>query len=474
MLKNSALLSYVYWWRIVMEKFDVLVIGSGSGMIVAENAIANGLKTAVVESGPMGGTCVNRGCIPSKMLIYPADVAAIIQEAKKVNVNAAINSIDFERIMSRMYQFVAEDSQHQAVAVEATRDLIWFKDVGAFISDYTMKVGEHVIKADRIFIVSGARPGIPPIEGIDNVNYLTSDTVLELKNPPKSMIIVGGGYIAAEYSHFFSSMGTEVTIVQRSPRLLPEEEPEVSDLLKEEMGKRMKVFTNYEAVEVWEKNDVKTVKAKNREAGDLKEFSAEALMIAAGRISNSDLLKPEKTGVELDERGYVQVNEYLETGKRNIWAFGDAIGKEMFKHVANYEAEVAWHNAIHDHKVKMDYSAAPHAAFAHPQIASVGLREAEAKQKGHKILVGKAFYKDTALGAAMGEPKGFVKVIVEKESGKILGGHIIGPFASILIQEIINAMASGDKSFLPIIRAMHIHPAMPEVVQKAFGKLREA
>jgi mycothione reductase len=457
-----------------MEEFDVLVIGAGSGMIVASNAIANGLKTAVVESGPMGGTCVNRGCIPSKMLIYPADVATEIHEATNINVNATINAIGFERIMNRMHQFVTEDSQHQAISVEATPNLTWFKDIGAFISDYTMKIGEHVIRADKIFIVSGARPGIPPIKGIDDVNYLTSDTVLELKNLPKSMIIIGGGYIAAEYSHFFSSISTRVTIVQRSSRLLPEEEPEISDLLKEEMDKRMKIFTNYEAFEVEEKHGVKTVKARNRETGNLKEFSAEALLIAAGRVPNSDLLKPEKTGVELDERGYVKVNKYLETGKRNIWAFGDAIGKEMFKHVANYEAEIAWHNAIHDHKVEMDYSAAPHAVFAHPQVASVGLKEAEAKQKGYKILVGKAFYKDTALGAAMGEPEGFVKVIVEQGSGKILGGHIIGPFASMLIQEIINAMASGDKTFLPIIRSMHIHPAMPEVVQKAFSNLRDA
>jgi len=457
-----------------MEKFDVLVIGAGSGMIVASNAVARGLKTAVVESGPMGGTCVNRGCIPSKMLIYPADVVAIIQEAESINVNATINSIDFEKIMKRMRSFVTGDSRRQAEAVEATPNLTWFKDVGEFISNYTMKVGDHVIKADRIFIVSGARPGIPPIKGIDNVDYLTSDTVLELKKPPKSMVIIGGGYIAAEYGHFFSGIGSDVTIVQRNVRLLPEEEPEISELLKEEMEKRMKIFTNYDAIEVKEKNGFKTVRARNRENGNLKEFSAEALLIAAGRFPNSDLLKPEKTGVELDESGYVKVNEYLETQRKNVWAFGDAIGKQMFKHVANYEAEIAWHNAVHEHKVKVDYSAAPHAVFTHPQIASVGLKEAEAKQKGYKILVGKAYYKDTALGVAMGEPKGFVKVIVEERTGKILGGHIIGPFASILIQEIINAMVSGDKTFFPIIRGMHIHPAMPEVVQNALGNLKEA
>jgi len=457
-----------------VEKFDVLVIGSGSGMIVASNAVGIGLKTAVVESGPMGGTCLNRGCIPSKMLIYPADVAVMVQEAESVGVNATINSISFEKIMNRMHQFVTEDSQHQAAAVEATPNIVWFKGLGVFISDYTMKVADHVIKADKIFIVSGARPNIPSIKGVDTVNYLTSDTVLELEKQPKSMIIIGGGYIAAEYGHFFSSIGTKVTVVQRNPRFLPEEEPEISDLIKEEMGKRIDIFTNYEALEVKEKNGVKTVIARNRADGTLKEFSAEALLIAAGRVPNSDLLKPEKTGVELDERGYVKVNEYLETGKKNIWAFGDAVGKQMFKHVANYEAEIAWHNAIHEHKVRMDYSAAPHAVFTHPQVASVGLKEAEAKQKGYKILVGKAFYKDTAMGAAMGEPKGFVKVIVERETGKILGGHIVGPFASALIQEIINAMVSGDKTFLSLVRALHIHPAMSEVVQRAFGKLREA
>lgn len=466
--------SFYILWGDKMEKFDVLVIGSGSGMIVASNAVANGMKTAVVDFGPMGGTCLNRGCIPSKMLIYPADVIATIEEAEKIGVKATINSIDFERIMKRMRELVTEDSQSQARGVSATPGMAWFKDVGEFVSDYTMQVGDKTINAERIFIVSGARPDLPPVKGLEDVNYLTSDTVLGIQTPPKSMIIIGGGYIAAEYSHFFASTGTKVTIIQRNPRLLPDEEPEISELLKQEMSTRMQVLTNCEAIEAAEKNGSKVVLAKNRENGQITQLSAETLLVAAGRIPNSDLLKPEKTGVKLDERGYVKVNEYLETGKKNIWAFGDAIGKQMFKHVANYEAEVAWHNAVHDHKVKMDYSAAPHAVFTHPQIASVGLKEGEARQKGHRILVGKAFYKDVAMGSAMGEPEGFVKIIVEQKTGKILGAHIIGPFASTLIQEIINAMAVEDRTFLPIIRSMHIHPAMPEVVQRAFGNLSEA
>ena len=356
-----------------MERFDVLVIGSGSGMIVASTAVDQGFKTALVDSGPMGGTCLNRGCVPSKMLIYPADVVTILKEAQRLGVNATVNSVDFKNIMERTHKLVNDDSGSQAQAVKDTPELTWFNELGEFTSDYTMQVGEHTISAEMIFIVSGARPGIPPVKGIENVDYLTSDTVLELETPPKSIMIIGGGYIGVEYGHFFSGIGTKTTIIQRPFKIVPDEEPEISDLLKRELEQRMEIHTGFEVVEVKQDGNVKTLVARNREDGSLREFSADALMVAAGRVPNSDLLKPEKTGVNLDERGYVKVNEYLETSKKNIWAFGDAIGKEMFKHVANYEAGIAWHNAVHDHKVKMDYSAAPHAVFTRPQVASVGL-----------------------------------------------------------------------------------------------------
>jgi dihydrolipoamide dehydrogenase len=457
-----------------MEKFDVLVVGSGSGMIVAANAVNNGMKTALVEFGPLGGTCLNRGCVPSKMLIYPADVVTMIKEAEAIGVKATVDSIDFKSIMNRMHELVKEDVERQERAMKVDSRIKWFRSKGEFISDYTMKIGEDEIKAEKIFIVSGARPDIPPIKGAEKTRFLTSDSLLQLETLPSSIIIIGGGYIAAEYGHFFASMGTKVTIIQRGLGLLPDEEPEISELLTNEMKKRMQIFTNHEAVEVKENGDTKTVIAKNREDSSLKEFSAETLLIAAGRTPNSDILKPEKTGVKLDKRGYIEVNEHLETRKKNIWAFGDAIGKQMFKHVANYEAQVVWHNSTHEHKIAMDYSAAPHAVFTHPQIAAVGLKEAEAKQKGYKILVGTAEYKDTAFGAAMGKPEGFVKVILDRKTGKLLGGHIIGPFASALIQEIVDAMAVGDKTFVPIMRSMHIHPAMPEVVQNAFANLRDA
>ena len=222
-----------------MEKFDVLVIGSGSGMIIAAGAVGSGLKTALVESGPLGGTCLNRGCVPSKMLIHPADVTLMIQEAEKVGINATIGSIDFKKITDRMRRVVKEDVDRQTEAIEKDRKLTWIKDVAEFTSNYTITAGEQQVQADKIFIVSGARPAKPRLKGIEDVKYLTSDSVLNLETLPKSMIIIGGGYVAAEYGHFFSSLGTEVTIIQRSSTILPDEEPEISRLLTEEMRKRM-------------------------------------------------------------------------------------------------------------------------------------------------------------------------------------------------------------------------------------------
>jgi mycothione reductase len=457
-----------------MEQFDVLVIGSGSGMLVASVAVEQGFKVALVEHGKMGGTCINVGCVPSKMLIYPADVLSAIKESGELGINATVNSVDFINIMTRMHTLVDKDSGHQALAVKATPNLTWFKEKGEFTTDYTMHVGSHTITSKRIFIVSGARTSVPPIKGLENVDYLTNDSVLELQERPKSIIIVGGGYIGMEYGHFFSSLGTKTTIIQRPFRLLPNEEPEISDLLKSQVDEHMEINLGYEAIEARQNGGLKTLIAKNRQDSDIKEFIGEALMIATGRRSNADSLKPEKTGVKLDEHGFIKVDDYLETSKKNIFAFGDAIGKQMFKHVANYEAGIAWHNSIHDHKVKANFSAAPHAVFINPQIAAVGLKEEEAKKLKFKILVGRSLYKDTAMGAAMGFPEGFVKVIVEMDTGKILGAHIIGPEASILIQEIVNAMGFGKGDFAPITQAMHIHPALSEVVQNAFGALEPA
>ncbi|MEE9474502.1 MAG: dihydrolipoyl dehydrogenase, partial [Candidatus Hydrothermarchaeaceae archaeon] len=436
-----------------------------SGVSIVDLALSQGLKAALVDKGPLGGTCLNLGCIPSKMLMYPADVIAEIQGAEKLGIHAEITSIDFNSIMKRMREIVQEGQDHMQTGVENTEDLDFYEGEGHFIGQYTIEVKGEKIKGQKIFIASGARPLIPPVKGIDKIEYLTNENVLKLEKRPESIVIIGGGYIAAEYGHFFASMGTDVTILQRGDKLLPNAEPEISDLLKKEMEKRMNVYTDTEALEVKKKGDGYTVIGKE------KEFTAEKIMVAAGRKSNADLLKVESTGVETDERGFIKVNGYLETSKENIWALGDAIGKQMFRHVANREAILAWYNAVNEKKVKMDYLATPHAVFSHPQIASVGLTEEQAR-KDHDVLVGKAKYSDIAKGKAMMEEDGFAKATIDKNSGRILGFHIIGPHASILVQEVVNAMAS-EGGIRSIANSMHIHPALSELILTTLGSLEE-
>ncbi|MDH5465919.1 MAG: dihydrolipoyl dehydrogenase [Candidatus Aminicenantes bacterium] len=454
-----------------MKEYDVIVIGSGAGAIVVEQALAHGLSVALVDKGPLGGTCLNVGCIPTKMLIFPADRVVEIQEAAKLGIHAEIKQVDFQAIMERMKRTIEKSQTHIREGIEHTEELDFYEGLGSFADDYTLEVEGERIKGRKIFITSGARPLIPPIKGIENVDYLTNENVLDLTRKPESLIIIGGGYIAAEFGHFFASMRTKVTILQRAGRLVRDEEPEVSELLKTKMGKRMDIFTNTEAREVKRGKEEMKVITRDKVSGEEREFSAERILLAAGRKSNADLLKVEKTGVKVDQRGYIAVNDYLETSKVNIWAFGDAIGKKMFRHSANREADLVWHNAIHGERNKVDYDKVPHAVFSYPQVASVGLGEEEAR-KNHDILVGKAKYSEVAKGEAMMEEDSFAKIIIEKNSGRILGFHVIGPYAPILIQEVINAM-SIDGTVRPIINGMHIHPALPEVIQSTLGNLQE-
>jgi mycothione reductase len=456
---------------LIMETFDVLVVGSGSGATIAEAAVRAGRKVALVERDAFGGTCLNRGCIPSKMVIYAADLVLQIRQAERLGVRARIEKVDFGFIMDRMRRSIAEDRGHLEEAVRRTRGLTYYNTTGEFVSDYTMRVGDETVRAENIFIVSGARPMIPPVRGLDGVDYLTSANVWDLRDLPRSMIIAGGGFIATEMAHFFSAMGVEVTIVGRGPRLLRYAEPEVSEALMKALRGRMSVETGLEVTEVREKGGLKEVTASD-EGGKTHVFMAESLFIAAGLRSNADLLRPERTGVQLDEKGYIKVNEFFETTKPRIWAFGDAIGRAMFKHVANKEASLVWHAFSHGHRESLNYDMVPYAVFSWPQIGSVGLTQAEAEGRGLSVLVGRANYRDTAKGEAMGEEDGFVKVIVEEKTRRILGAHIIGPEAPTLIQEVIDVMNAGQGEAYPIMDAMYIHPALPEVVQNAFYDLR--
>ena len=455
-----------------MEKFDVLVVGSGSGMTIVDGSLQKGLRTALVEMDTLGGTCLNRGCIPSKMVIYPIDLVQEIKRAEKLGVRARIEEIDFPGIMERVRRSVEEDRRGMEEGVSKTKELAYYHNRGEFVSDYKMAVGDETIQAKNIFLFSGARPDIPDIKGLSDVHYLTYREIWGLTKAPASMIIIGGGYISAEFAHFFSGVGVDVTVLSRGP-ILRQTEPEIGVLLTKSLKARMPVLTGVEFVEATEDGGMKEVTIRD-EGGQKQVIRAESLLVATGVRGNADLLKVENTGVNTDANGYIKVNEFFETGKPRIWALGDAIGRAMFKHVANREAELVWHSFDHGHKQSLDYDKVPYAVFSWPQIAGVGLTEEEAVKRGLKVLTGVYNYSDTAYGSAMGEEDGFVKLVLEEESYKVLGCHIIGPCAPILVQEVVNVMYSGDGVVYPVTDALHIHPALSEVIQRTTWNLRRS
>ncbi len=456
-----------------MKNYDVIVIGSGAGAIISDEAAAQGLKVALIDKGPLiGGTCLNWGCIPSKMLIYSADRTVEIEEVKKLSIEAEVNNIDFHSIMERMRKSRQESQVHIREGLKQSKNLDFYEGEGYIVEDYQLEVNGEKFKGERIFIASGSRPFIPPIKGSENVDYLTNESVLELKERPDSLIIIGGGYVAVEFGHFFAAMGTEVSILEMADRLVLSEEPEISDLLKRELSNRMGVYTNALAEEVKESEHGVVVVTKDTNTGKRREFAAQRIMMAVGRRSNADILKVENTGVETDKKGFIKVNEYLETNRKDIFTIGDANGQQMFRHMANREAEIVAQNVLYGTKIKVDYSAVPHAVYSHPQVAAVGLTEAKARES-YNILIGRMKYFDIAKGEAMMEKQGFAKAIAEKGSSKILGFHIIGPYAPELIQEVVNAMTSGG-GMEELGQGIHIHPALSELVQYTLSNLEES
>ena len=462
-----------------MKEYDLIVIGSGSATNIIDRMIQRNqkIKIAVIDKDEPGGICLSRGCVPSKIMLYPAELVRTLEGAGELGIDLEIKKVDFDRIMKRMRALIDKDINSIRDGLTSTKNIDYFHATAEFVSPYTLKVRGETISGKMIFLTTGSRAFIPPIKGLDRVGYHTSDSIIrmELRALPKSIAIVGGGYIAAEFGHFFSVLGSHVTIIGRNPQFLPREEPEVSELAKRELGNHLTILTNHEVREVEKTTTGKKVVAVERRTGKAKTILAEEILIAAGRAPVNDILHPERSNVKITKDGWIEVNEYLETSQPNVWAFGDADGRYLFRHVANYEAEVVYNNAVLGDKVKVDYHAIPHAVFTYPEIAGVGMGEKEAEERFEKqgIMIGIARYEDTAKGEAMNVKDYFVKVILEKSSSKILGAHIIGPYASILIQEAVNLMYTPDESAQTMLDAIHIHPSLSEVVQRAFGSVAE-
>jgi len=456
-----------------VEEYDIIIVGSGAGMNIVDPAVNAGHKVALVESGPLGGTCLNRGCIPSKMWIYPADVIREMEDAAKIGVYARLEKADFDLIRRRTWDVVLHDRGHIEEAVKTDPRLKFYHVQGAFVGDHVLRVGEEEIHAPRIVIAAGARSRIPLIPGLEKVPYRTSEDIFDITTLPKSIIMLGGGYKSCEFAHFFSAMGVRVSIIQHNLRLVPDEEPEISFVVKKKLGEHVAVSTNQVVKEVRSSNGGVEVVREDRGTGAVVSEEAEMLLLGTGMQSNAGLLNVKATGVETDAFGYVTVDQHLQTTAPGIWAFGDITGRHMFRHTANYESQVVWYNMNNAERAVTDEHAIPHAVYTYPTVGSVGATEDQVKTAGIKYLAGYSRYANVAKGSAMADDAGLVKVVVEKGTRRILGVHIVGKDADLLVQQMVYLMNAGDMSYMPMARSQVIHPALSEVLISALGQLSD-
>ncbi len=445
-----------------MKKYDVIVIGSGAGLEIAAFAAERGLKVALVEDGPLGGTCLNCGCIPSKMLIHSAEIAEKIHSSERFGIKSKIESIDFSSIVRRVNDDIDAESTQIEKSIKAVDNLVLYKTSARFTRPKILKVDDEEITAELIFIGAGTRPSKFDLTNSNNIPFLDSTKALRLEKQPTHLVIVGGGYIAAELAHFFGALGTKITILVRGDRMLDNEDDEIADWFTAEFMKKYNVVLQTEAESVEFRDEKYLIKLKNSD----EIIDADQLLVAVGRTPNTDTLNISAAGIILNEHGYIKVYDNLKTDIDGIYAFGDIVGIVPFRHTANKQAELLIRNIFLSEKISMDYTTIGHAIFSSPQVAGVGKTEQELKKSGIGYRVGRAELKDTAMGGALRE-NGLAKVLTDASGEQILGVHLVGPDASILIHEAIVAMKTTGKTSA-ITDTVHIHPALNEWLQRAF------
>jgi mycothione reductase len=456
-----------------VRHFDLCIIGAGSGNTILDDRFAD-VQVAMVEADRFGGTCLNVGCIPSKMYVYPAGLARTPDQARRLGVDLELLGSRWTDIRDRIFRRVDHDSAAGRDYRLQSDNVTVFDQPCHFVGPKQLAVGAETITADQFVVAAGSRPVVPEIPGLGAVAYHTSDTVMRLAERPDRLVIVGGGYIAAEFAHVFSALGTEVTVVNRSNRLLRREDDEIADRFTAELSRRVDLRIETTLASVQRTGD-RAVRVLLDGPGGPSQLTADVLLLAVGRVPNADTLNPAAAGLDTDSQGRIVVDEYQRTTADGVFALGDVSTKFPLKHVANEEARTVQHNLLHPSALKAtDHRFVPHAVFSEPQIAAVGMTEKEAKERGIDFRTGRADYGDTAYGWAMEDTGHFVKVIEDASTGLLVGAHLVGPQASSLIQPLVQAMSFGQAP-MDVARGQYwIHPAMAEVVENALLDLGES
>ncbi len=455
-----------------MRRYELVILGGGAAAFAAAiKADEYGARAAMINSGlPLGGTCVNVGCVPSKYMLHVGNAYFYAGNAPR-GIEVSKPRLNFREVVRQKRELVAGLRRRKYVDVaSALPNVAVIEGRGAFVSPGEVEVDGERIRGDRFIIATGASANIIPLPGIEGVDYLTNVEALELEEPPESLVIIGGRALALEFAQLFAHFGSRVTVLQRSPRIIPDEEPEISIALRgylEEEG--IQIHTGVAVREARKKGDGVRVTAELN--GETVSFEAEKLLMATGRKPNTSNLGLEKAGVELGRGGVVVVDDEMRTTVGNIWAAGDVVGKPMLETVAAKEGAIAAMNALRGLGRKMDYSAIPHAVFTSPQVASVGMTEEEAERRGYACACRVVSMEDVPKAVIVGGTRGLIKLVAEAETGRIRGVHILAPLAADMIHEAVLAVKY-KLTIDDIIDTVHVFPTMSEAIKLAAQSFR--
>ena len=453
-----------------MRRFDLLIIGAGSGNSVIGPEHGD-WDIAIAEHGLFGGTCLNVGCIPSKMFVYAAEVASLAADSERLGVHTRFDGVDWPAVRDRIFGRIDPIAESGLAYRQGLPNMTVYTDTARFVGPRMVKVGDETISAARIVVAAGARPAIPDVEGLAGCGYHTSDTVMRLEDLPGRLLVLGGGYIAAELGSVMGAFGTQVTFVLRGDTFLRREDDEIRRRFTSAYSRRFDVRLNTRVLAAHREGPEVVLDVQDGEGGRT-ELRADELLVATGRVPNGDQLEVAAGGIATDPAGYVVTDDQLRTTAESVWALGDVTNPVQLKHVANHEARVLRHNLSDpDDPARVDDRFVPHAVFGHPQVASVGLTERECGEQGIPYRSHVQPFSSAAYGWAMEDTESAVKVIAHSDTRRLLGAHIIGPQASTLIQQLIQGMHFDLTVDQMARHQYYIHPALPEVVEQALLQL---
>ena len=450
-----------------MQEYDFVIIGAGSaGMVASSMASGMGVKVAITEKWKLGGDCPNRACVPTKALLHSANLLAQFKQAEKYGLKADNVGFDWAKVQEWKNKVVKERTKHESEEGLKKQGIDLYWGQASFVSPTEVKVKDEVLKAKKILIGAGSQPAVFPIEGLDQVGYITSNEAVDLKQLPKSLLIVGAGAVGIEFAEVFSRFGIDVDVFEAAPHIIPAADSETANALQGFLAKQGIKFHIGAKVQKFEKEGELKKALVDIGDGRTQEFAAEEIMMATGRKPDFEGLNIKAAGVETTKKGVV-IDDTLKTSVDNIYAAGDITGVMQFTHMATYQASYATYNALSGKDpVKVDYRVVPWVAFSDPEIAGIGKTEEKLKEEGVKYNKSVFEFKNLGKSSTQMKYDGFVKILAEEGTNQILGAFIVGPEAGELIHEFVVAMA-GKVSADVIGKAMFAYPTWSEAVGSA-------